>query len=42
MAGIQNIYLKYKNIHFRAAIEEKYAKDLLGLSKKVCGHSEMK
>ncbi|XP_077099196.1 proline-serine-threonine phosphatase-interacting protein 2 isoform X2 [Siphateles boraxobius] len=25
----------------RAAIEEKYAKDLLGLSKKVCGHSEM-
>ncbi|XP_016102664.1 proline-serine-threonine phosphatase-interacting protein 2-like [Sinocyclocheilus grahami] len=26
----------------RAAIEEKYAKELLGLSKKVCGHSEMK
>ncbi|KTF85613.1 hypothetical protein cypCar_00011463 [Cyprinus carpio] len=25
----------------RAAIEEKYAKELLGLSKKVCGHSEM-
>uniref|UniRef100_A0A8C6S3Y0 Proline-serine-threonine phosphatase interacting protein 2 n=1 Tax=Neogobius melanostomus TaxID=47308 RepID=A0A8C6S3Y0_9GOBI len=25
----------------RAGIEEKYAKDLLGLSKKVCGHSEM-
>ncbi|XP_062870549.1 proline-serine-threonine phosphatase-interacting protein 2 [Trichomycterus rosablanca] len=25
----------------RAAIEEKYAKDLLGLSKKVCGHNEM-
>ncbi|KAM6984827.1 proline-serine-threonine phosphatase-interacting protein 2 [Aplochiton taeniatus] len=25
----------------RASIEEKYAKDLLGLSKKVCGHSEM-
>ncbi|KAJ0057245.1 hypothetical protein NL108_002189, partial [Boleophthalmus pectinirostris] len=24
-----------------AGIEEKYAKDLLGLSKKVCGHSEM-
>lgn len=27
---------------FRASIEEKYAKDLLGLSKKVCGHNEMK
>ncbi|TSM12535.1 ATP-dependent RNA helicase DHX29 [Bagarius yarrelli] len=26
----------------RAAIEEKYAKELLGLSKKVCGHNEMK
>jgi len=26
----------------RAAVEEKYAKDLLGLSKKVCGHNEMK
>ncbi|XP_062334631.1 proline-serine-threonine phosphatase-interacting protein 2 isoform X3 [Osmerus eperlanus] len=25
----------------RAAIEEKYAKELLGLSKKVCGHNEM-
>lgn len=25
----------------RASIEEKYAKDLLGLSKKVCGHNEM-
>ncbi|XP_017263019.1 proline-serine-threonine phosphatase-interacting protein 2 isoform X2 [Kryptolebias marmoratus] len=25
----------------RATIEEKYAKDLLGLSKKVCGHNEM-
>ncbi|CAN9504534.1 unnamed protein product [Ophioblennius macclurei] len=25
----------------RAAVEEKYAKDLLGLSKKVCGHNEM-
>uniref|UniRef100_A0A3Q0SC20 Proline-serine-threonine phosphatase interacting protein 2 n=1 Tax=Amphilophus citrinellus TaxID=61819 RepID=A0A3Q0SC20_AMPCI len=25
----------------RASIEEKYAKDLLSLSKKVCGHSEM-
>ncbi|XP_051972472.1 proline-serine-threonine phosphatase-interacting protein 2-like [Xyrauchen texanus] len=25
----------------RAAIEDKYAKELLGLSKKVCGHSEM-
>ncbi|XP_057177965.1 proline-serine-threonine phosphatase-interacting protein 2 [Triplophysa rosa] len=25
----------------RAAIEEKYAKELLGLSKKVCGHCEM-
>uniref|UniRef100_A0A3Q3VMY8 F-BAR domain-containing protein n=1 Tax=Mola mola TaxID=94237 RepID=A0A3Q3VMY8_MOLML len=25
----------------RASVEEKYAKDLLGLSKKVCGHSEM-
>ncbi|XP_049909884.1 proline-serine-threonine phosphatase-interacting protein 2 isoform X2 [Epinephelus moara] len=25
----------------RASIEERYAKDLLGLSKKVCGHNEM-
>ncbi|XP_029025223.1 proline-serine-threonine phosphatase-interacting protein 2 [Betta splendens] len=25
----------------RASIEEKYAKELLGLSKKVCGHNEM-
>ncbi|KAK9532534.1 hypothetical protein VZT92_009914 [Zoarces viviparus] len=25
----------------RASVEEKYAKDLLGLSKKVCGHNEM-
>ncbi|XP_040053927.2 proline-serine-threonine phosphatase-interacting protein 2 isoform X1 [Gasterosteus aculeatus] len=25
----------------RATVEEKYAKDLLGLSKKVCGHNEM-
>ncbi|KAG7322876.1 hypothetical protein KOW79_014222 [Hemibagrus wyckioides] len=25
----------------RAAIEEKYAKELLGLSRKVCGHNEM-
>ncbi|XP_071400487.1 proline-serine-threonine phosphatase-interacting protein 2 isoform X1 [Centroberyx affinis] len=25
----------------RASIEEKYAKDLLGLSRKVCGHNEM-
>lgn len=29
-------------VYFRASIEEKYAKDLLGLSKKVCGHAEMK
>ncbi|KAL6472654.1 hypothetical protein MHYP_G00188420 [Metynnis hypsauchen] len=28
-------------IKARAAIEEKYAKELLGLSKKVCGHNEM-
>uniref|UniRef100_A0AAY4EBE4 F-BAR domain-containing protein n=1 Tax=Denticeps clupeoides TaxID=299321 RepID=A0AAY4EBE4_9TELE len=28
-------------IKARAAIEERYAKDLLGLSKKVCGHNEM-
>ncbi|KAM3873948.1 proline-serine-threonine phosphatase-interacting protein 2 [Diretmus argenteus] len=27
--------------HKLASIEEKYAKDLLGLSKKVCGHNEM-
>ncbi|CAB1318113.1 unnamed protein product [Coregonus sp. 'balchen'] len=26
----------------RASIEEKYAKELLGLSKKMCGHNEMK
>ncbi|XP_047426043.1 proline-serine-threonine phosphatase-interacting protein 2 [Mugil cephalus] len=25
----------------RASVEERYAKDLLGLSKKVCGHNEM-
>ncbi|XP_053717382.1 proline-serine-threonine phosphatase-interacting protein 2 [Synchiropus splendidus] len=28
-------------IKARASIEERYAKDLLGLSKKVCGHNEM-
>ncbi|XP_061783403.1 proline-serine-threonine phosphatase-interacting protein 2 isoform X1 [Nerophis lumbriciformis] len=28
-------------IRARASIEEKYAKDLQGLSKKVCGHNEM-
>nr|XP_057920977.1 proline-serine-threonine phosphatase-interacting protein 2 isoform X2 [Doryrhamphus excisus] len=28
-------------IRARASIEEKYAKELLGLSKKVCGHNEM-
>ncbi|KAL0965806.1 hypothetical protein UPYG_G00286020 [Umbra pygmaea] len=28
-------------IKARASIEEKYAKELMGLSKKVCGHSEM-
>lgn len=31
-----------KTNSFRASIEEKYAKDLLSLSKKVCGHNEMK
>lgn len=29
-------------VSFRASVEEKYAKELLSLSKKVCGHSEMK
>lgn len=29
-------------VSFRATIEERYAKDLQSLSKKVCGHNEMK